>query len=269
MDVYVISRAIGTVRLDQTTRESHDSTLRVTENPIESGAVIADHAVLEPRKLMIQGKMVDWLAAGVNVAPVDGIFPRVSPDFLNVIPMPARVQTFTDETSFQAARLLSPAASYGGAMVSGLGLVRPLAPWLPDFAPVDTLDMSSGTKRVEQVFDSLRTVQRSGDVVDIITGSQHYENMLLVAVTMLQNYDGSAEISITAQEIFIVETQTVGGITVAGAPGSGSGANKSGRAGAQSISTKNKGNVQTPEASGDTKKSALRALVNAVTGGGS
>ncbi|HXL99323.1 MAG TPA: hypothetical protein VN932_05280, partial [Rhizomicrobium sp.] len=83
MDVYVISRAIGTVRLDQTTRESHDSTLRVTDNPIESGAVIADHAVLEGRKLMVQGKMVDWLASGVNIAPTDSTFPRVGPDFLN------------------------------------------------------------------------------------------------------------------------------------------------------------------------------------------
>jgi hypothetical protein len=264
VDAYVISRSIGTVRLDQTSRESHDSTLRVTDNPIESGAVIADHAVLEGRKLMIQGTMVDWLASGVNVAPVDSIIPRVGPDFLNVIPMPARVQTFTNETSFQAARLLSPASSYAGAMVAGVGLARPLAPWLPNFAPVDVLDMSSGTKRVEQVFDNLRAIQKSGETVDIITGSQHYENMLLVAVSLLQHHDGSAELSITGQEIFIVETQTVSGITVSGAPGSG---NKSGRAGAQSMSTKNKGNVQTPEASGDTKKSALRALVDAVRGG--
>jgi hypothetical protein len=264
VDVYVISRSIGTVRLDQTVRESHDSTLRITENPIESGAVVADHAVLEGRKLMIQGKMVDWLAAGVNIAPTDSIVPRRGPDFLDVIPMPARVQTFTNETNYQAARLLSPASSYAGAIASGLNIARPLAPWLPDFSPVDTLDMSSGTKRVEQVFDNLRAVQKSGETVEIITGSQHYENMLLAAVSMLQLYDGSAEISITAQEIFIVETQTVSGITVSGAPGSG---NKSGRSGSQSMSTKNKGNVQTPEASDATKKSALRALVDSIRGG--
>jgi hypothetical protein len=266
MDVYVISRVIGTVHLDQTAREEHDSTLRVTENPIESGAVIADHAALEPRRLTIQGKMVDWLAAGVNVAPASGIYPRVSPEFLNIVPMPARVQTFTNETSFQAARLLSPAASYAGGVV-GLNIARPLAPWLPDFAPVDTLDMSSGTKRVEQVYDNLRAVQKSGDPVEIVTGSQHYENMLLVAVGMSQHYDGSAEISITAQEIFIVETQTVSGITVAGAPGSGTSANKSGRASAQSLATKNKGNVQIPEASDGTKRSALRALLDWGKGG--
>jgi hypothetical protein len=265
VDVYVISRSIGTIRLDQTIRESHDSTLRITENPVESGAVVADHAVLETRKLMIQGTMVDWLASGVNVAPVDTIVPRLGPDFLNVIPMPARVQTFTNETSFQAARLLSPASSYQSAVTASLGIARPLAPWLPDFAPVDTLDMSSGTKRVEQVFDNLRAVQKSGETVEIITGSQHYENMLLAAVSMLQHHDGSAEISITAQELFIVETQTVSGITVTGGPGSGS--NKSGRAGAQSMSTKNKGNVQTPEADSTTKKSALRALVTSIRGG--
>jgi hypothetical protein len=243
----------------------------VTENPIESGAVIADHAALEPRRLTIQGKMVDWLAAGVNVRPIMGLYPRANANFLNAIPLPARVQTFTNETQFQAARVLSPAASYAGS-VSSLNLARALAPWLPNFSPVDTLDLSSGTRRVEQVYDNLRAVQKSGDPVEIITGSQHYENMLLVAVSMVQLYDGSAELVVEAQEIFIVETQTVSGITVVGGSGTGTGgaagagSNVSGRASAQSMSTRNKGNVQIPEASDTTKRSTLRALANNLTG---
>lgn len=256
MDAYLISRVIGTVKLDLTNEESHDSTLRVTDNPIESGAVVADHAILEPRKLTIQGCMVDWLPSGVNVAPNAGTIPRVDPSFLNAMALPPGVYSFTNETLVRAQQL-GEATSYF-SLVTTLDLARPLAPWLPDFAPVDTLDMSSGTQRVEQVFDNLRTIQKSGDPIEIITGSQHYENMLLVAVNMTQHYDGSAELSVTAQEIFIVETQTVSGISVS------SGSSKSGRANAQSMNTKNKGNVQTPDAGDGVKKSAIRAIATGV-----
>lgn len=260
MDAYLISRQIGTVKLDLTNEESHDSTLRITENPVESGAVIADHAILEPRKLTIQGCMVDWLPSGVNLAPVQALAPRIDPTFLNLVALPPGVYSFTSETVFQAQQL-GEALAYTSSAVATMDIARPLAPWLPDFAPVDTLDMSSGTQRVEQVFDNLRAIQKSGEPIEIITGSQHYENMLLVAVNMTQHHDGSAELSVTAQEIFIVETQTVSGLHVAGG-------NKSGRAGAQSMNTKNKGNVQTPDAGDGVKKSALRALAGNVFGWG-
>ncbi|MEX3859632.1 phage baseplate protein [Paraburkholderia sp. BR10923] len=251
MDVYVISRAIGTVHIDQTSRESHESTMRVSDNPVESGAVIADHAALEPRRLTISGQMVDWLPAGVNYEAAQMIAPRTSIDFLNYISLPAPVQTFTNETRLQAARVSGMAAPYA-SYFPALSLARPLAPWLPDFAPASTLDLSAGTLRVEQCFDNLRMVQRSGDPVVIVTGSQQYENMLLIAVSMDQHFDGSATLEIAARELFIVETQTVSGITVAGAPGGGTkpaGASKnmSGRASAQAAAVANKGNIKTPE----------------------
>lgn len=251
MDVYVISRVIGTVKLDVTDQESHDSTLRVTDNPVESGAVIADHAALEPRKLTITGTMVDWLESGVNVAPTGSQAPRANPDFLNQIALPPGVSSFTADTLFRV-QSLSAAADYSLTIRRVTGNTRALAPWLPNFAPADTLDMSSGTKRVEQVFDNLRTIQKSADPVEIITGSQHYENMLLVAVNMTQSRDGWATLSITAQEIFIVETQTVSGISVKGGP------SKSGRAGAQTMNTKEKGNVQTTPAGDDVKRSIVQ-----------
>ena len=47
--IEVISRKIGTFRLDATEQENNKSTLRTTKNPIESGANVADHAALEPK----------------------------------------------------------------------------------------------------------------------------------------------------------------------------------------------------------------------------
>ena len=250
MDVYVISRQIGTIKIDVTNEETHDSTMRVTDNPIESGAVIADHAALEPRKLKISGLMVDWLASGVNIAPSSSIAPRANPDFLDDMALPPGVQSFTNETQFQLLRLGSP-ADYAPTVQVLTNQLRPLAPWLPNFAPAGTLDLSSGTKRVEQVYDQLRAVQKSADPVSIVTGSQHYENMLLLAVSMTQHWDGSAELSIQAQEIFIVDTRKVSGISVKGGA-----AKMSGRSAHQAMNTQDKGNVQLGEVD-TTKRSVL------------
>lgn len=58
--IEVTSRKIGTFRLDATEQENNKSTLRTTKNPIESGANVADHAVLEPKQITIKGKIVAY-----------------------------------------------------------------------------------------------------------------------------------------------------------------------------------------------------------------
>jgi hypothetical protein len=258
-EVYVISRVIGTVALDVTTDESHDSTMKITENPVESGAVIADHAVIEPRTVSIRGTMVDWSQQAVNVPTSIQNAPRADVDFLDQMALPAGVSSFTSGTLIQARRLGDPSA-YSQTLVQISGAQRALAPWLPNFAPADSLDMSTGTKRVEQVFDALRSVQKSADPVEIITGSQSYENMLLTAVSMQQRWDGWAEIRIEAHEIFIVETRRVSGISVKSAA---TGKNKnqlSGRAKIQALDTREKGNVQITPVRATTSTSGATAL---------
>ncbi|WP_350305173.1 phage baseplate protein [Photorhabdus viridis] len=56
----VITRSIGEFQFDCVTIENHESSLRITENPIESGVAIADHAVLEPKEITITGVMVGY-----------------------------------------------------------------------------------------------------------------------------------------------------------------------------------------------------------------
>ncbi|MCO6548372.1 MAG: hypothetical protein J6583_11435, partial [Gilliamella sp.] len=46
--------------LDINTIEQHASKLRVTENPIENGANIADHAVLDPKEVTVYGLVVGY-----------------------------------------------------------------------------------------------------------------------------------------------------------------------------------------------------------------
>ena len=53
MPVIAFSSAIGPVRLDCTVSEKHTSTIEITENPIETGAKINDHAYIEPKRVSL------------------------------------------------------------------------------------------------------------------------------------------------------------------------------------------------------------------------
>lgn len=44
----VSGRSIGEITFDAISNEDHQSELTITENPVESGALIADHAVVKP-----------------------------------------------------------------------------------------------------------------------------------------------------------------------------------------------------------------------------
>tara|TARA_R110000822_G_scaffold84867_3_gene199027 strand:- start:9317 stop:9922 length:606 start_codon:yes stop_codon:yes gene_type:complete len=54
-----ISNEETTVELDAFISESHSSSIRITTNPIELGADITDHAIVEPRQLTIVADVSD------------------------------------------------------------------------------------------------------------------------------------------------------------------------------------------------------------------
>jgi hypothetical protein len=52
--IYVNSRNIGGFVADVTVREEHEDELVVTENPVEEGAAITDHAFKQPARLVVE-----------------------------------------------------------------------------------------------------------------------------------------------------------------------------------------------------------------------
>lgn len=47
------------VKLDAVIKESHSSPIKITKNPVELGADITDHAIIEPKKVQIEGVVSD------------------------------------------------------------------------------------------------------------------------------------------------------------------------------------------------------------------
>lgn len=234
----VSNRSIGTITFDVVTTEDHQSDLSITENPIESGAAIADHAVIQPKQVTINGVMVDHdhSTFGLDLPFIGNI--RGGIDFLNDFPLPVKVITQTSQTIARAGRVISQVAGAYSQAKNLLNQARTIAPFLPDFGLGGLLDSSAGDGRVQKCYADLVACQKSGETIDIQTGINLYKNMLIQSVAVNQSQDGSATFTITAREIFIVETKT------AQSKSSASGKSKSGRAAAQSATKSQQGSTQ-------------------------
>ncbi|KUZ70668.1 hypothetical protein WI38_32920 [Burkholderia ubonensis] len=254
----VLRTAIGTITLDVVTDESHTSDLEITENPVESGAEIADHAFLKPGEVVVSGTVVSYeppsssslLARVVNI--------RSASDFLDVLGTPTSFEAFTADTLARAKRELTSFVSTSANAVAGLIAPRALAPWLPDFSSWIAGDVSASENRIGQIHDALLALQKRGSPVEVQTMSRLYEDMLLKTVAMQQSSVHGAVLTVTCRRIFIVETKRASGLSAA------SGAKKSGRAGKQGASATQKGNVQGTDA--NRKRSAVRQVIDYVTG---
>ncbi len=235
----VSNRKIGKITFDVVTTEDHQSDLSITENPIESGAAIADHAVIQPKQVTINGVMVDHdhSTFGLDLPFIGNI--RGGIDFLNNFPLPVKVITQTSQTIARAGRVISQVAGAYSQAKNLLNQARTIAPFLPDFGLGGLLDSSAGDSRVQKCYADLVACQKSGETIDIQTGIHLYKNMLIQSVAVNQSQDGSATFTITAREIFIVETKT------AQSKSSASGKSKSGRAAAQSATKSQQGATQT------------------------
>lgn len=234
----VSNRKIGKITFDVVTTEDHQSDLSITENPIESGAAIADHAVIQPKQVTINGVMVDHdhSTFGLDLPFIGNI--RGGIDFLNNFPLPVKVITQTSQAIARAGRVISQVAGAYSQVKRILNQARTIAPFLPDFGLGGLLDSSAGDGRVQKCYADLVACQKSGETIDIQTGINLYKNMLIQSVAVNQSQDGSATFTITAREIFIVETKT------AQSKSSASGKSKSGRAAAQSATKSQQGSTQ-------------------------
>lgn len=68
-------RNINGIEIDGAIRESYSTRVRVTENPIELGANITDHAVIEPQEYIIDGVITD---TPLGLAALNTAFSNIS-----------------------------------------------------------------------------------------------------------------------------------------------------------------------------------------------
>lgn len=196
----VITRSIGDFILDCTVREEHTSSLRLTKNPVESGADIADHAILEPKTLTVTGVVVGYEPPQM-LKNLIGFDTSILDDY----PFPLEISA----NMKQAEAMIE---QYAGIANYGLdGASKVLAPWYPD-SGIGSADTSQTLDRVGRAYDSLLSLQKRGESIDVQTGIKLYKNMMITNIGNIQDKPSSTEVTLTLEEIFIVENQTAKGL---------------------------------------------------------
>jgi len=79
-----VKKSIGGIRLDAIITETHTNAVRKTTNPVELGADITDHAIIEPKRLNILAEVSDTplgvAAFGQIVDLITGLFGTATTD---------------------------------------------------------------------------------------------------------------------------------------------------------------------------------------------
>lgn len=185
--------------LDINTIEQHASKLRVTENPIENGANIADHAVLDPKEVTVYGLVVGY---ETNTFSFDNLVGFNFSDY----PLPMPVKTITAQAENMVNRFASHFKT--GTKVTN----QVVADFLLDYQ--SPFLNSSSSDRISDAHEKLLAIQRSGEPVTLQTNTRQYKNMILTSVGLTQKQNTSGEFVLTFREIFIVETQIASGLSV-------------------------------------------------------
>ena len=192
----IISEA-GTFSLDINTVEQHTSKLRVTENPIENGANIADHAVLDPKEVTVNGLVVGY---EVNTPSIDSVLGYDFPEY----PLPMEVRVITEQAEKKLRQYYESRNQTIEKTVNNV-----IADFLPDYQSPVLNNLSSD--RISDAYEKLLAIQRSGEPVTLQTNSRQYKNMVITSVGLTQKQNTVGEFIITFREIFIVETQIANG----------------------------------------------------------
>ena len=195
MLVTIENRKIGSFKLDAVTSENHKSALKITDNPIESGATVTDHAVLQPQSVTVSGVIV-----------------RVDPPHLEA-PLPGGTP-FLDGTSRLAGVLppfvvsLPESLTLAKQVYSDFKVfndtVRDVAPGLAPFLP-DYGTNNNKPDRISQMHGAILELQRQAVLLVVMTGTRLYKNMLIQSVDVTQDNDNVARFTIVTRQANIVD----------------------------------------------------------------
>lgn len=153
--------------------EQHHDELRITDHPVEQGAVISDHAIKMPAEVVIRCM---WSNSPSQPAGIVGL------------------------------------AVAAGAALSGSAVVGVAASLPATIQGVQSiLNGSGGADTVSSIYDQMLALQASRIPFDIFTGKRVYRNMLFASLATESNDKSENSLPIIARcrEIIIVSTQVV------------------------------------------------------------
>lgn len=201
--VYISSDSLGIFTLDVINNELHVSKLRVTENPIESGSTVADHAVTEPKEVTMTGIIV-----GYNPNSRFHVMEALGLGRLKVkeYPLPVDLKAIMGIVESKVDRVVT-------ATQNAVKTAKDVANDLTPNIDVKKFDSSTTSDRIATAYNALLNVQSKGGLLRVVTHAKVYHNMLITSISMTQSDALSASLTITFKEVVIAKTQQGKGFT--------------------------------------------------------
>jgi hypothetical protein len=161
---------------DITVEEKHSDILTVTENPVEQGAAITDHAFKRPAELTVRVGYSDSSPASV-------------------------IGTGLAVMSAASALAAASALSSGGSLSSVLSTTTGLS----------LVEAATTADYVEAVYNMFLILQSSRVPFGLITGKRIYNTLLITALhtSTTEEWENSMILEVEMREIILVNTQTV------------------------------------------------------------
>lgn len=237
-----IKTKIGTITLDAVVSESHTSDVDITDNPVESGATMTDHAVVKPKGISIQGVLVDYepQRAPKKKGLEDIRTVRDGIDFARDVLFGDGFSTMTEQARVYANKSIKtyvmPKIPVANNLVGkGMDMLGIL--------PSDKKDDTDTGSRLQKIYLELLALQESRIPVEIQTGVKLYRNMLLPSISATEDQRGSLTVSITAREVRLTDIRKIDGVAVPVI-----GKQKAGRPASQCAPKKQSGKTNPPQA---------------------
>ncbi|SFC86219.1 phage baseplate protein [Pragia fontium] len=209
--VSLYNRRVGHLTLDVTKSEQHGSQLKITENPVEFGASVTDHSMVTPISISISGLVVDYDSEQEAFSNTASPTIRGNKDFVNDVSIPG-LKNRTDYAEKLCQKRIKKNASLNND--SAKEAKHAITPWSPDNSQAWLKDRSVKSNRIERIYDDFLALQKLGQTIEITTGIKHYKNMLIESLSVSQSSEGFADFSITAREVFIVQSKVINGVGI-------------------------------------------------------
>lgn len=159
---------------DTVLRESHTLEVTVTEDPVETGVEMADHAYVMADKLEVEIAIGDsWLG-------------------------------MRDPFSADAFAVEEAAGGLDGFSAGSIGAAKPDFGWLQGDGDGDA------TTRSQRAYDKLRNLAKSFAIIGVQTGLRYYPRLMVRSITTDSDKDNTALIArVTFSEPLFTSTETV------------------------------------------------------------
>lgn len=163
------------LRFDAILSETHNNKAVLTKNPVEDGASISDHIVIDPVQIVIVAIVSDTQLTSSSVGAA------------------ANLLGLTGAAEFEAARAAIAVATTGASLLNRFS------------SSEETIASIS-----KKAYADLEVLFRAGKPLTVSTKLRLYDNMFIIGMSTAQDVDMSSavEVSITLEQAIIVYTET-------------------------------------------------------------